>query len=61
MLPLGALGDLQYTLSSLPIIGDKSIQLDLNVSAAKCLRISRFGWFIQMGWLLVQDCLFPAV
>ncbi|XP_040432023.1 BPI fold-containing family B member 4-like [Cygnus olor] len=31
VLPLGALGDLQYTLSSLPIIGDKSIQLDLNL------------------------------
>ncbi|XP_035200000.1 BPI fold-containing family B member 3-like isoform X2 [Oxyura jamaicensis] len=31
VLPLGALGDLQYTLSSLPIVGDKSIQLDLNL------------------------------
>ncbi|OXB79322.1 UNVERIFIED_CONTAM: hypothetical protein H355_013243 [Colinus virginianus] len=31
VLPLGALGNLQYTLSSLPIIGDKSIQLDLNL------------------------------
>ncbi|NWZ25401.1 BPIB3 protein, partial [Asarcornis scutulata] len=31
VLPLGALGDLRYTLSSLPIIGDKSIQLDLNL------------------------------
>ncbi|KAM9178291.1 BPI fold-containing family B member 3-like [Mergus octosetaceus] len=31
VLPLGALGDLQYTLSSLPIIGDKSIQVDLNL------------------------------
>ncbi|NXD16205.1 BPIB4 protein, partial [Nothocercus nigrocapillus] len=32
VLPLGALGNLQYTLGSLPIIGDKSIQLDLNVN-----------------------------
>ncbi|NXL89816.1 BPIB3 protein, partial [Alectura lathami] len=31
VLPLGALGNLQYTLSSLPIVGDKSIQLDLNL------------------------------
>ncbi|XP_032054466.1 BPI fold-containing family B member 3 [Aythya fuligula] len=31
VLPLGPLGDLRYTLSSLPIIGDKSIQLDLNL------------------------------
>ncbi|XP_064377331.1 BPI fold-containing family B member 4-like [Dromaius novaehollandiae] len=31
VLPLGALGNLQYTLGSLPIISDKSIQLDLNL------------------------------
>ncbi|NXK48538.1 BPIB3 protein, partial [Chauna torquata] len=31
VLPLGALGDLQFTLSSLPIVSDKSIQLDLNL------------------------------
>ncbi|XP_025912617.1 BPI fold-containing family B member 3-like [Apteryx rowi] len=31
VLPLGALGNLQYTLGSLPVIGDKSIQQDLNL------------------------------
>ncbi|XP_062445552.1 BPI fold-containing family B member 3 [Rhea pennata] len=31
VLPLGALGTLQYALGSLPVIGDESLQLDLNL------------------------------
>ncbi|NWX95140.1 BPIB4 protein, partial [Nothoprocta ornata] len=45
VLPLGALGNLQYTLGSLPIIGDKSIQLDLNVIG----QVGQIGQLEQVG------------
>ncbi|XP_072206634.1 BPI fold-containing family B member 3-like [Excalfactoria chinensis] len=56
VLPLGALGNLQYTLSSLPIIGDKSIQLDLNL----LLRDAEGNVVEQTGGLSVPVTLPPA-
>uniref|UniRef100_A0A8C2SW42 BPI fold containing family B member 3 n=2 Tax=Coturnix japonica TaxID=93934 RepID=A0A8C2SW42_COTJA len=56
VLPLGALGNLQYTLSSLPIIGDKSIQLDLNL----LLRDAQGNVVEQTGGLSMPITLPPA-
>ncbi|NXA56216.1 BPIB4 protein, partial [Nothocercus julius] len=51
VLPLGALGNLQYTLGSLPIIGDKSIQLDLNVKdqVGQEDQVEQVGQVAQVG------------
>jgi hypothetical protein len=70
LVPLGALGSVEFTLATLPLISNQYIELDINVSGMEALLRLRHGCYRGQDGVLGQGpvdecpktlpCLLPA-
>ena len=54
LVPLGALGSVEFTLATLPLISNQYIELDVNVSAHQ--GPAHHWWWVRSQWRPGRGC-----